>query len=218
MKESTNDIPPIPKLKPKQKAFVEAYFNNQMNATEAYLVLFPKVSRLTAGVNGHKLLKIASISAEVERRLSEQVMSANEVLKRLSDMAKANLLPFIRITDEGFTYFDFSHPDAKNYFHLIKKIKTKRTRRIEGKGEEAEVWEDEWVEVELHDAQSALEKIGKHHHLFRDEIDLTSGGKPLEKEDNAERFDRAISTLANAIREIVPGAGGEPNGEMDTTK
>jgi phage terminase small subunit len=150
-----------------------------MNGTEAYLVLFPRVSRDTAAVNGSKMLRIASIQAEIERRLSEQVMSANEVLKRLSDMAKANLLPFIRITDEGFTYFDFSHPDAKNYFHLIKKIKTKRTRRIEGHGENSEEWEDEWVEVELHDAQSALEKVGKYHHLFKDEVDVTSGGEKI---------------------------------------
>jgi len=180
MDKSQDTIPPTPKLKPKQKAFVEAYFNNQMNATEAYLVLHPLVSRNTAKANGCDLLTNANIQAEIERRLSEQVMSANEVLKRLSDMGKANLLPFIKITDEGFTYFDFSHPDAKNHFHLIKKIKTKRTRRVEGRGENAEVWEDEWVEVELHDAQTALEKIGKYHHLFKDEVDVTSGGEPLK--------------------------------------
>ena len=164
-------IPPTPNLKPKQRAFVEAYFNNQMNATEAYLTLHPNTGRDSARASASALLTNPNILAEIDRRMSEQVMSANEVLKRLSDMGKANLLPFIRITDEGFTYFDFSHPDAKNYFHLIKKIKTKRTRRVEGKGENAEVWEDEWVEVELHDAQSALEKIGKHHHLFRDETE-----------------------------------------------
>jgi len=173
-------LPPTPnKLKPKHKAFVDAYFRLAMNATDAYAEAYPKASRETARRNGSTLLTNTDIRSEIDRIFSEQVMSPSEVLKRLSDMGKANLLPFIRITDEGFTYFDFSHPDAKNYFHLIKKIKTKRTRRVEGKGENAEVWEDEWVEVELHDAQAALEKIGKHHHLFRDEIDLTSGGKEV---------------------------------------
>jgi len=176
----SSETPSTPKkLTHKQKAFVEAYFSNQMNATEAYLLMHPGVTREVAATLGWRMLRKVEILAEIDRRLSEQVMSANEVLKRLSDMGKANLLPFIRITSEGFTYFDFSHPDAKNYFHLIKKIKTKRTRRLEGKGENAEVWEDEWVEVELHDAQSALEKIGKYHHLFKDEVDLTSGGQPV---------------------------------------
>ena len=179
MTNQVQDTPLTLKLKPKQKAFVEAYFNNQMNATEAYLSLHPKSSRAAARAHGSLMVTNGNIYAEIERRLSEQVMSANEVLKRLSDMSRANMLPFIRITDEGFTYFDFSHPDAKNYFHLIKKIKTKRTRRLEGKGENAEVWEDEWVEVELHDAQSALEKIGKYHHLFKDEVDLTTGGDAI---------------------------------------
>jgi hypothetical protein len=183
-KKLTNSPAPIktkqkPEKTDRQKAFVEAYFNNQMNATEAYQSLHPKVSRTVAAQLGWQTLRNIKIQAEIERRLSEQVMSANEVLRRLSDMAKANLLPFIRITEDGTTYFDFSHPDAKNYFHLIKKLKTKRTRRVVGRGKGAEDWEDEWVEVELHDAQTALEKIGKYHKLFAESVDLTSDGGPI---------------------------------------
>ena len=178
MTDPTQDtIPPTPKLKPKQKAFVEAYFIHAMNATEAYQIVYPKASYETARRAASVLMTKRDIQAEIDRRMSEQVMTSNEVLKRLSDMAKANLLPFVRITHEGFTYFDFSHPEAKNYFHLIKKIKTKRTRRVEGKGDNAEEWEDEWIEVELHDAQSALEKIGKYHRLFKDELDLHHDGE-----------------------------------------
>lgn len=203
MTEKTQDtLLPTQKLKPRQKAFVEAYFNSAMNASEAYMATHPGCGYGTAKVNGCRLLANANVMAEVERRLSEQVMSANEVLKRLSDMAKANLLPFIRITDEGFTYFDFSHPDAKNYFHLIKKIKTKRARRVEGRGENAEVWEDEWVEVELHDAQSALEKIGKYHHLFKNEVDVTSGGEKV----------KAVEFILGAGADGT-GADSKPDGE-----
>ena len=109
-------LPPTPnKLKPKHKAFVDAYFRLAMNATDAYAEAYPKASRETARRNGSTLLTNTDIRSEIDRIFSEQVMSPSEVLKRLSDMGKANLLPFIRITDEGFTYFDFSHPDAKNY-------------------------------------------------------------------------------------------------------
>jgi phage terminase small subunit len=180
MTDQESTTHPIPKLTPKHRRFIDAYFRLALNATDAYKDTYPKASYDAARVNGCKLLTDTNIKAEIDRRYSEQVMAPSEVLKRLSDMSRANLLPFIRITNEGFTYFDFSHPDAKNYFHLIKKIKTKRTRRIEGRGDNAEEWEDEWVEVELHDAQAALEKIGKYHHLFREDVDLTSKGEKLK--------------------------------------
>jgi len=141
--------------------------------------LYPKVSYKTANSIAYRMLVNDGIRAEIDRRFAEQVMAPSEVLKRLSDMSRASLLPFIKITNKGFCYFDFSHPDAKNYFHLIKKIKTKRTWRVDGHGEDAELWEDEWVEVELYDAQAALEKVGKVHNLFIDRTDITSGGEKI---------------------------------------
>jgi hypothetical protein len=74
------------------------------------------------------------------------------------------------------------------------------------------------LEIELYDAQAAGEKIGRHLNLFPNKVDVTSGGKPIEKADNAERFDRAILTLADAIRESVPGESAEPDGEVDTAE
>ena len=123
------------------------------------------------------------------------------------------MLPFIRITDEGFTYFDFSHPDAKNYFHLIKKIKTKRTRRVEGRGDDAEVWEDEWVEVELHDAQAALEKIGKYHGLFIDRTDVTTLGEKVGTDDRDTRSEilRKLDSIATATG--AASVSGKPDNE-----
>ena len=52
-----------------------------------------------------------------------------------------------------------------------------------------------------------------------DNVDVTSGGKelPQPKDDNA-RFDRAISTLADAVREIVSGKSDGQNSEVDTAK
>jgi hypothetical protein len=47
------------------------------------------------------------------------------------------------------------------------------------------------------------------------EIDVTTGGKPIEpKADDADRFDRAISTLADALREALPRESGEPDGAV----
>jgi len=128
-------------------------------------------------------------------------MGPEEVLARLSDQARANQLPFIRITKDGFCYFDFSNPDAKNYFHLIKKIRTKRQRRLSGGGDEPEEWEDEWVEVELYDAQAALTLLGRHHKLFTDNVDIKSDGQPINKISDEERLAQ-MRALGETIFEL----------------
>lgn len=164
-----------PKLSAKHAAFVDELFLNNMNQTQAYLRVYrkPDEKGKYSARDTSICRRLASetmtkpdVRAAVESRLQETTMRANEVLFRLTQMARADHLPFIRFSDNGSVFFDFSHPDARQYFYLIKKIKTKRTRRTEGRGENAEEWEDEWVEVELHDAQSALDKLGRYYKLF----------------------------------------------------
>lgn len=175
------NIQPTQKLTPKHKLFIDEYFRCNMNATKAYRVVYPKVNYDTARANSSELLAKPNIQEHINKRLSEMAMSADEVLMRLSAMARADMLPFIEFASDGFIYFDFSHPDAKEYMFLIKKIKTKRTRRLEGRGDDAETWEDEWVEVELHDSQAALEKIGKYHKLFADRVEISGkDGEAIE--------------------------------------
>jgi len=165
--ESAQEAQSTTKLSYKQLRFVEAYLISG-NATDA--ARRAGYSEKYLHTNASKLLRNTTIQARIEERLKESIMGANEVLKRLSDMAKSSLLPFIEITEDGFVYFDFSHPDAKNYIHLIKKIRSKRTRQIMGSGNDAEEWENEWVEVELHDAKDALVQLGRYHALFTDNI------------------------------------------------
>ena len=169
---------PIQKLRRKHRLFVDELFRCNMNATAAYQAVYG-ASYDSSRANGAKLLANTSIQAEISKRFKERVMGPDEVVFRLSAMSRASQLPFIRFTVDGHVYFDFSHPEAKEYFFLIKKIKTKRTRRVEGHGESAETWEDEWVEVELHDAQTALNTLAKYHNLLTDNsmnynIDLSS--------------------------------------------
>ena len=117
-------------------------------------------------------------------------------------------MPFIRITEDGFCYFDFNNPDAKNYFYLIKKIRTKRQRRISGGGEDGpEEWEDEWVEVELYDAQAALSLLGRHHKLFTDNVDIKSDGQPINKITDEERLAQ-MRALGETIFELAKKKNG----------
>ena len=53
----------------------------------------------------------------------------------------------------------------------------------------------------------------------REELDVTSKGESINlKEEDAERFDRAILTLADALRETVSGKGTEQNSPVDTSE
>lgn len=166
-------------LTPDDLAFIAAYFEENMNGTRTYKKLHPRASYDTARVNASVTLTKTNIRAEIKRRLEERAMSAEEAIARLGDIARADLFPFIRIDEDGFVYFNFADPDAKRHLFLIKKIKSKRERRLEGKGEDAEEWEGEWVEVELHDAHAAIRDILKLHGKFIDKMDLTSGGEKL---------------------------------------
>ena len=53
----------------------------------------------------------------------------------------------------------------------------------------------------------------------KEEMDITSKGESINlKEEDAERFDRAILTLADALRETVSGKGTEQNSPVDTSE
>ena len=165
------DTPILVEFLDTEWSVINAYFDCNMNQTKAYLSVFKDAKYESARVEASKLFAKPNIRKEIEYRLNQDAMSKSEVLKRLGDMARASIQPFIKIGGDGFVYFDFSHPDAKNNLHLIKKIKTKRERRVEGSGESAEEWEGEWVEVELHDASDALRDIGRYHKMFTDKVE-----------------------------------------------
>jgi hypothetical protein len=162
------DTPTVLEFTASEWEMVNAYFDENMNQTRAYLKINPKVTYDSARMAASVFFARSNIRAEIERRLKANAMSAEEVLSRLGDMARASHKPYIKIDADGFAYFNMADPEAQKNMHLIKKMKTKRERRIVGRGDEAEEWEGEWVEVELHDAQAALEKLGKFHGMFMD--------------------------------------------------
>jgi terminase small subunit-like protein len=152
-------------LTDKHKLFIDAYMET-LNATRAYMQVYPKASYETARRAASALMTSHDIREVIAERFKARAMGSEEIIARLSDMASGTHWPFIEIDSDGFVYFDFSSSEAKNHLHLIKKIKSKRERRISGKGEDAQEWEGEWVEVELHDSKDALIQLAKYNKLF----------------------------------------------------
>ena len=130
-------------LSKKRKAFIEEYLLD-FNATQA--AIRAGYAERSAGSIGHENLKIPEIAEEIQKRLDDKVMSANEALVRISEIARAEFSEYI--TAEGEPDLERLKADGK--MHLVKEVyETKYGKR-----------------VVPYDAYSALADIGMHHGLF----------------------------------------------------
>jgi phage terminase small subunit len=186
-------------LTKKQRVFIEEYLQC-WNAAEA--ARRAGYSERTARNQASRLLAKANIQEEVQKRISDKAMSADEVLQRLADMARGDVGDFFDIEKMSF-HLSLEKAKELGLTHLIKKVKQRTTITQKKDGDEEE---NHWIEVELHDAQAALVHLGRHHKLFTDKQEFT-GEMKVQSVDEKE-VDRAISTLAETIREGVPGKNG----------
>jgi hypothetical protein len=119
----------------KKRAWLEEYFKC-WNATEAARQVGYKWPEKIGPRN--KLL----LQSEIDARLDEMAIPANEVLARLGEISRADVSYFIDVT--GGIRWDRVH--EKGY--LIKSITHTKGRQ---------------AKIELHDSQSALQHLDKYH-------------------------------------------------------
>lgn len=146
------------KLTNKQKAFVEEYLVD-FNATRAAERAGYRGDENVLASQGSRLLRNVKVAEQVSEHLSEKAMTADEVLMRLAAMARGDISEFIH----DYGAIDWEAVREKGY--LIKKIHHKK---------------GEFSRIELHDSQSALEKLGRALGIFVDKLDLTSQGERIE--------------------------------------
>lgn len=161
------------------KSFCE-YYLQTWNAAEAYARTHPKAARNTCWTNGSELLRNTEVKRYIAERLKEQTMEADEVLARLTMQARGDLSPFLTIQD-GQVYLDIANPQAQEMMYLVKSLKlTNKVVRttIEstggkgGVGQKKEELIQQWVQVDLHDAQAALKLLGTHYKLFTERLEV----------------------------------------------
>ena len=155
------------KLSKKHQAFTSEYLKC-WNSSEAAR---RSGYRGKANVVGPRLLADVCIKAEITKRLAEMHMGADEVLKLLADMARGDMGEFLDVSGMGFN-LDLQDAKARGLTKLIKKVKQKTTIFI-AKKESEEDREVHELEIELYDAQAALEKVGRHLDIFPNKLDLT---------------------------------------------
>lgn len=154
----------------RQARFVEEYLVD-FNATQA--AIRSGYSPKTAYSIGHENLR----KPEIAEAINARKMSAEEVLTRLSDIARGDIKDLMNITSVGFD-FDLVHKDENG--EMVVNPKTKLIRKIKQKvttilprtedGEEKEIVE---TELELYSALEALSLMGKHHKLFTDKTEIS---------------------------------------------
>lgn len=158
---SADDPAALGTLPARRQAFVLAYtgaagFNGALAARMA------GYSEKTARSIASELLTFPDVRTAVEARLTTLAMSADEVLARLSQQARADISPYLYNRGDRLL-LDLDGLKAAGLGHLIK-----------------EIWEtDDGLRVKIHDAQAALVQLGRYHKLFTDQVDLKSGGKPI---------------------------------------
>lgn len=141
-------------LTKKKLVFAAAYASNGFNATRA--ATSAGYSPKSAYSQGQRLLRDVEVAAEISRLLADQVMSRDEALAAMSDMARADIDDFLTVPGT-FPYVDLEKARALGKTHLIKKVK------VRGDG---------GMEIELYDRQSAVRDIGKHHGLWKDGVEI----------------------------------------------
>ena len=200
----------------KEKAFCKRYVQD-FNATQTCIDM--GYSERSARSIGSEILTKPDIKAEIARLVDEKIMKPDEINMRLADIARGDIKDLMDITTTGHTINLMTTDENGNKIirpqtKLIRKIKSKVTTHI-GKKETDEDVEIIETELELYPADGALEFLAKLSGLVTDKVDVTTKGEKVTSDD---RYDRAISTLADAIREILPGEGAGTDSDLDAPK
>ena len=140
----------------KRRVFVEEYFKC-WNASEAAR----RADYKHPHSQGPRLLENVEVQQEIQRRIAEKCMDADEVLVRLAEHARG--VPSDYIDDFGFV--SFKKLKEAGLVHLIKKVK----RNQQG------------IEIEFYDQQRAMELIGKHLKMWTEKHEVTGkDGKDIK--------------------------------------
>lgn len=153
-------------LNDKQKVFISEYLKC-FNGTEAYCKAYPKAKRDSARTTASELLAKPNVKAEIQARLAEIHMSADEALSRMSDIARGDITEFIT----PFGAVDLEAMKRAGKGHLIKKIKQRTITKVAKSESDADT-ETHDTEIELYPADGALRDILKIHGKFKDAIEL----------------------------------------------
>lgn len=140
------------RLTDKQAAWLDAYLQC-FNATEAARQAGYQATPAALRTIGYRNVRHPVIAEQIEAHFAASAMARDEVLARLAAQARADMGVMLKVDDAGDLVVDW--PRIIENGHLVKALS----------------WTQFGPKLELHDAQKALELIGKHLGLLSDRID-----------------------------------------------
>lgn len=171
-------------LTAKQQVFINEYLTC-WNASEA--ARRAGYSERSARKLGAELLTKPDVRTEIDARLAEMTMTADEALVRLAEQARSAYAGYIQ--DDGSVDLAAMKRDGK--MHLVKGIKRTRHGDV----------------IEFHDAQAALFKIAGVHGLTVERVEAK-----VAIEDADQLLQSRIDSVATRI-EAASGSGGDSANE-----
>jgi hypothetical protein len=171
---STKSSLPKPKvLSTQQMRFVEEYcvdWNGTRAAERA------GYSVKSARQQASNLLADERVQAAVAKRMEMFSMSAAEATAKMAAWGRGSIGRFLKVDEDGRMSINLAHEEAKENYHLIKKVKQSRITMMLGEVERTEVK----TEVELYDAKDAVHKILQLHGRYAPQkFDHTTNGKDM---------------------------------------
>lgn len=180
-------------LTARQKRFVQEYLID-LSATGA--AARAGYSARTARQQGHRLLTKVDIQAAlkeaIEARGERTQITADEVLEELAALAFANVADYVDWGPNGVALLDKSKLTRKQCAALVEVAET--TTKAGGT-----------KRVKIHDKLSALEKLGRHLGVFKDQPEKREDGR--QSNFHQEFVDR-IEQIASRIRDSRPEGKG----------
>ena len=196
------------RLSRKQKLFVDEYLVD-FNATQAAIRAgySTKSARWIASRSLRNPAVRVAIAEAQAPRLAALELSAEEVLRELALVARANLLDYMRIDDRGMPEVDLSGL-TRDQAAAIRAIEVEAFG--EGKGEGRR------IRFKMHDKLAALDRLARHYGLFKESMNPADPDAPPDKPQHDPRqVARAILLI---LREAAEAGAAEAAEEADAVE
>jgi hypothetical protein len=144
----------VAKLTPKQQLWLHYYLTEaNLNATEAARLAGYSDEGNAARVQGSRMLAHPAVGEAVREAVEARAMPPEEIVARLSDMARGSLDDFVDITECEGMVLNMAKAKRRGLLHTFETIKYNKFG----------------VEIKRYSALDALDKLARVHKLFGDQ-------------------------------------------------
>jgi len=169
------------------------------------LRVFQQPAKASAYEQGYENLRKPEISAEIERLQAERSkktqISAERVLTELAKIGFANMADYLRPSEDGDPYLDFSQL-TRDQAAALQEVTVEDFK--DGRGEDGrDVCR---IKFKLADKRAALADIGKHLGMFVKKVEHRGqiGGQPSDEPPKPDELARAFLAMLAHLDEERP--------------